>query len=847
SINSGSEPLYVIDGFPIYPDNAAFGTGGNRQSANVLASLNPNDIESIEVLKDASATSIYGSRGSNGVILITTKRGKEGEGRLTYEGSYSIQQMARSVDMLSGADYARYINELERTQGGSPRFTDSRINEIGAGTNWMDEVTRQGSISNHQLTFAGGTKSMRYSFMANHLDNEGIIKNTFYKRNGFRLNLDNDFLNGRATLSNSWSFNRSNSSNVPTDRGGPGGLTITALGLDPTGTVYNETGGYNFPSYDQRFIINPVALAQEGEDKDYSNRLFGSTGMTFKITKDLRFKTSIGADVVNANRITFYNSLTRPNPPIVRQLEKFNRSYTNVLNENILSYNKEIATGHQIDVTVGYTYQHERNQFDFTGVRDLPSDNVQSMNLQNGNPLNPSSGRVEWALESMLGRVNYNLFDRYLLTLTMRRDGSSKFGPNNKWATFPSAALGWRVANEGFFKGSPLATIFSDLKFRGSYGLTGNSQIPVYRSTSGLVPYNYVFGNVLAPGYAANRIPNSNLKWESTAMANIGMDMSLLNNRLGLTFDVFHNKTTDLLLDVTIPQSTGFSTVMLNSGSLTNKGIEFSIDYKLFDSEDFKWDINGNTSILRNKILDLGQSTPFFANSTSGHLGIFGSWVEAGSPIGVWRGYNYVGIFQTEDEAKGYSAKAGDPKCEDVNKDGKYTADDYKIIGNPNPKFSWGFNSSIKYKNFDLGLFLQGVQGNQVRNLQQAEIGDGVQKINQVASMLTDSWTPQNTGASRPAINGRRDFISFRRSSYFIEDGSFIRLQNVSVGYTIPPIKFIKNARVYASGQNLFLITKYRGFDPEVNNQGQNSLNRGDDYDAYPRARTFTAGVTLGF
>ena len=847
SINSGSEPLYVIDGFPMYPDNNAFGTGGNRRPANAMASLNPNDIESIEVLKDASATSIYGSRGSNGVILITTKRGKEGEGRLTYEGSYSSQHMARGVDMLNGADYARYINELERTQGGNPRFTDSRINEIGQGTNWMDEVIRRGSISNHQLTFAGGSKSMRYSFMANHLDNDGIILNTFYKRSGFRVNLDNDFLNGRATLSNSWSFNRSVSGNAPTDRGGPGGLVITALGLDPTGPVYDQNGNYNFPSYDQRFIINPVALAKEGEDKDYTNRLFGSTALTFKLAKGLNFKTSLGADVVNANRITFYNSFTRPNPPIVRQLEKFNRSYTNVLNENILSYNKELAPGHQLDATVGYTYQHERNESVFTGVRDLPSDNLESMNLQNGNPLNPTSGRVEWALESVLGRLNYNLLDRYLLTLTVRRDGSSKFGPNNKWATFPSAALGWRVVNEEFFKNSGLATVFSDLKFRGSYGLTGNSQIPVYRSTSGLVPYNYVFGNVMASGYGANRIPNPDLKWESTAMANVGLDIALLNNRLGLTFDAFHNKTTDLLLDVSIPQSTGFSTVMLNSGSLTNKGLEFAVDYKLFDNEDFKWNVNGNVSVLRNKILDLGQSTPFFAGSTSGHLGIFGSWVEAGQPIGVWRGYQYTGNFQSEDEAKIYSAKAGDPKYEDVNQDGKYTADDYKIIGNPNPKFSWGFNSAINYKNFDFSLFLQGVQGNQVRNLQQSEIGDGVQKINQVASMLTDSWTPQNTTAGRPAINGRRDFISFRRSSYFIEDGSFIRLQNVSLGYTIPVTKYIKTARVYASGQNLFLITQYSGFDPEVNNQGQNSLNRGDDYDAYPRARTFTLGLSLGF
>jgi TonB-linked SusC/RagA family outer membrane protein len=437
--------------------------------------------------------------------------------------------------------------------------------------------------------------------------------------------------------------------------------------------------------------------------------------------------------------------------------------------------------------------------------------------------------------------------DKYLLTVTVRRDGSSKFGPSNKWANFPSAAVGWRVVNEGFFQNSGLSKVFDDFKFRASYGLTGNSQIPVYRSLGGLVPYNYVVGNSLAAGYGPDRIANPNLKWESTAMLNIGLDMSLLNNRLSMTFDVFNNKTTDLLLDVSIPQSTGFSTIMLNSGSLSNKGIEFSTNYKIFNNGAFKWDVSGNISVLRNKILDLGTSTPFFANSTSGHLGVFGSWVEAGNPIGVWKGYKYTGLFQTDDEGKTFSALAGYPKYEDVNGDGKYTSDDYQIMGNPNPKFTWGLNSSIKFKNFDFSIFFRGVQGNDVRNLQQSEMGDGVQKINQIGNILTDSWTPTNTGASRPVIDGRRDFISFRRSSFFIQDGSFVRLQNLALGYTLPlHSKYIRSARVYASGQNLFLITKYKGFDPEVNNQGQNNLNRGDDYDAYPRARMMTFGVNLG-
>ena len=332
SINSGSEPLYVIDGFPMYPDNGAISAGGNRQASNAMATINPNEIESIEILKDASATSIYGSRGANGVVLITTRRGKEGQSRVDYEGSYSTQTIARNIDVLNGGDYARYLNLLEKSQGGSPRFTDAQISAIGHGTNWVDAITRTGGLSNHQLSFTGGNKSMRYAVVGNYLGNQGIIKNTNFKRYGFRLNLDNDFLNGRATLSNSWSYNRTSSSNVPTDRGGPGGIIITALGLDPTVPVYDQNGLYNYPSYDQRFTINPLAEAMEGVDKDNTNRLFGTTALTFRIMDGLQFRTSIGADIVSAERNTFYNNFTYLGRQNGRELQKANRNVNSILN-----------------------------------------------------------------------------------------------------------------------------------------------------------------------------------------------------------------------------------------------------------------------------------------------------------------------------------------------------------------------------------------------------------------------------------------------------------------------------------------------------------------------------------
>lgn len=836
SLISGSEPLYVIDGLPIYPDNGSFGTSGNRQAGNALSSLNPNDIESVEILKDASATSIYGSRGSNGVVLITTKRGKAGEAAINLESAYSTQTIAREIDLLSGADFARYLNTLDVSQGGSPRYTEDQINSFGAGTNWMDAIQRTGRIWNNQLSISGGNQSSRYAVIGNYLENEGVIINTNFKRYGLRLNLDNDLLKGKATLSNSWSFARTISNNVPTDRGGPGGIIITALGLDPTVPVYDANGNYNYPLYDGRFTINPVAEAMEGVDRDATNRFFGTSALTIPLTKELRFRTSLGLDILNATRNTFYNSMTRLGRQNARELQRFDRNLINLLNENIFTYTKSLSGGHGLEVLAGYTYQKENNQAAYQAIRGLDSDDFESLNFQNGTvPQIGRSDRTEWGLQSVLARINYNYNDRYLITLTARRDGSTRFGPNNKWATFPSAALGWRVVNEKFFDNAGLTGIFDDLKLRVSYGVTGNSQIPAYQSTSDLSPRYYVFNGVLVSGYASTRMPNADLKWEQTRMFNTGLDMAFFDNRLGITVDYFNNRTTDLLLFVSIPQSTGFNTLLKNTGSLANKGLEVSADVKVISSGDLSWDLNGNVSILRNQIEDLGDSAPFFANSTSGHLGVNGSWVEAGNPIGVWRGYNFLGI-----------KPDGSPLYEDRNGDGQSTAEDYTIMGDPNPDFTWGLSSSLKFKGFDFSIFFRGVHGNDVRNLQQSEIGDGAQKINQIANILTDSWTPQNPDASRPAVDARRDFASYRRSSFFIEDGSFIRLQNVSLGYNLTALKSIRSARVFVSAQNLFLITDYKGFDPEVNNQGQNNLNRGDDYDAYPRARSFTFGVNLG-
>lgn len=847
SINSGSEPLYVIDGFPIYPDNAAASAGGNRQATNALASINPADIESVEILKDASATSIYGSRGANGVVLVTTKRGKSGATRIDYDGSQSIQQATHVVRVLNATDYAQYQNLRALSRNQTIPFPNPE--QYGVGTNWFDVITRTGSIANHNLTFSGGTDRTQFTVAGGYFRNDGIVRNTYFDRYSLRINVDSRFLNDKLRVGTSTFFSRSGSNNAATDRGGPGGAVITALGQSPIGPVYNPDGTYNLQSYDGRFLTNPLAEVLEPIDQDRTNRLFSNNYAQYEFIPGLTLRSSLGFDVLNNNRVSFYSQQTVNGRNNNSSLENASRQIVNLLNENILSYNKRINEQHEISAVAGYTYQTDDNNVFGIQTQGFTVDNFASAQLGQGlRPQIPYSGRASWVLQSFLGRVNYNLLGRYLLTLTVRRDGSSKFGENNKWANFPSVALGWRIKDEAFMAGlKPV----SEAKLRVSYGITGNSNIPVYRSLAGLTTANYLSGSGVLAGLAESRVANPNLRWESTAMFNVGADLGFFNNRLNVTADYFYNKTTDLLLDVALPTSTGFSSAFQNAGSLQNTGFELAVTGVAINRQKLRWDMTANVSFLQNKILSIGPSAPFYASSPSGHLGIDGSYVAPGYSIGSWYGYNFIGIFQNADEIRANPSVVGDkpgyPRYQDVNGDGTITQADRTYLGNPNPRMIFGFNTNLQYGSFDLNLFIRGAEGFKIRNLQQSEMADGVGNYNQAYDILTTSWSPTNTGGTRPIIDATRDFANYyRRSNFFIEDGSFIRLQNVALGYRLPSTKWLRNARVYVSGQNLFLITKYRGFDPEVNNQGQNSLNRGDDYDAYPRPRTLTLGVQIG-
>jgi TonB-dependent starch-binding outer membrane protein SusC len=847
SISSGSEPLYVVDGIPIYSDNDATSSGGNRTSSNALASINPSDIESMEILKDASGTAIYGSRASNGVILITTRRGKSGVTKIDYEGSQTFMTVAKKLDLMNATQYAEYQNLRAVSRGQSAPYANP--SQFGTGVNWQDETTRTGGIMNHQLTFSGGTDKTQFLVSTGYFKENGIIKNTDFERISLRTNLDSKFLNDKIRLGVSSFISTTGQNAIPTDRGGPGGAIITILGQSPIGPVYKSDGSYDLQSYDGRFLTNPLAEVQEVIDRDRGLRILGTTYLQFELMKDLYFKTSLGVDIMSNNRETYYSDQTRLGRERSRSYELGYRNIGNVLNENILSYSKQMGKN-RLDAIVGYTYQTDNNRFGTTSSNGFTYNSFDVNNVQDGVKfLQPFSSKQQWVLQSFLARVNYNLMDKYLVTLTMRRDGSSKFGPNNKWANFPSVAFAWKMKEEAFMKD---LTAVSDAKLRLSYGITGNSQIPTGRSLASLSGDNYLVGNNVVAGVRETRVANPDLRWETTKMTNLGLDLSFINNRLTASFDYFNNTTSDLLLNVALAPTTGFQTALQNSGVLNNKGFEVSLNYNAVNTKDFRWDIRADISSLKNEITDLAGAPPFYSYVGS-HLGPEGSYVSVGQPLGGWFGYEYIGLWKNNDEIKNNPSiagidKPGYPRYKDVNNDGKIDISDRTYLGNPNPTLIWGLNSSFTYKSFDFSFFFRGSHGGKIRNLQASEHADGVGNYNQYAVVATDSWTPNNTSASRPVVDATREFPSFfRRSSFFIEDGSFVRLVNTQVGFRVPSNKYIRNARVYVSGQNLLTFTKYSGFDPEVSNGGQSPLNRGDDYDAYPRARRFTVGVQLGF
>ncbi|MCF0069729.1 TonB-dependent receptor [Dyadobacter sp. CY261] len=846
SVNASNDPLYVIDGFPT--------TG--------LNSINPNDIESIEILKDASATAIYGSRGSNGVVLVTTKRGKAGQTVITYDMYYGSQSVRRKIPLLNARQFAEFVNEAQTNNGGKPYFDGSSADRplpatLGAGTDWQDEVLQNAPIQNHQLGVSGGSEKTRYAVSFGYYDQKGIVLNSYFKRYTLRANLDNDISSRvRVGVSLLGAYTKGNNARTEVDGNAGGGVTSASLSYAPTFPVFNNDGTYykNLGTLNGYSVDNPVAIANEITAQNALFRILANSYVDYKIVEGLNLRVSFGADLQASKGNNYSTRLSLAGASTGGTASVSATQSVGWLNENTLNYSRKLSERHSFNALLGYTTQGLTTENVTASANTFPNDFSSFNNLSAGSSLvAPRSGASEWRLLSYLARVNYGFDDRFLFTLTGRRDGSSRFGTSNKFGFFPSGAIAWKVANEKWMKSQ---TLFSDTKLRVSYGLSGNQEIGNYRFLANITNYPYVLGGVLNSGATTAGIANPDLRWERNAQFDVGVDVGMLNNRIQLTADYYIKKTSDLLFDVTVPTSSGFTSTLKNIGSVQNKGIELSlttINISKAGQAGFRWTSDFNLTFNQNKILTLDGRQEFTAGTDAL---IFATAVNpillrVGSPLGNFYGRVTDGIFQSQaevDASAQKNAKPGDLRYKDLNGDGIVNDVDRAVIGNANPKLFGGLNNTFSFKGFDLNIFLQGVSGNSILNYGTFDLVNLTGGNNQSARAL-DRWTPDNPSTTIPRANaggGARILSDFQ-----VEDGAYLRVKNISLGYNLPKSMLdrlsIGSAKIYVTAQNLFTFTNYTGYDPEVNRFGSSSLSQGLDYGAYPTAKTLLVGLNLRF
>ncbi len=847
SLTANNEPLYVVDGFPIdnSPASPAQVRGGNEVPRNPLNSLNPGDIESIEILKDASATAIYGSRGANGVILITTKKGRKGAISVEYSGNFSNQEVAKRLDVLSAPEYMTFLNELNAAQGQAAEFTPDEISAVGQGTDWQKEIFRSATVQNHQLSFSGGSDNTQYYASLNYFDQDGVVINSGSKRYTAKVNLSHSYKKFKFGLNLNSAF--VNDIYVPNGTGTNerAGVINTSLYQDPTLPIFNASGGY--AQSDIVNLENPVGLAKDTFDESVVNRTFGNFFGEYAILGNLKAKISLGSDRQTSRRDTYNGRNTiygfsNGGRAIVQNAEKFND-----LMEFTLNYEKELNQNHRINVVIGHTYQVFSERGAFADARNFINDALLTNALSTGDRSNyfVESDKEKNQLQSYLGRVNYALFDKYLITASFRADGSSRFGANNKFGYFPSFALGWRLGEEAFIKN---LNLFSDLKLRTSYGITGNQEIGNYRSLILLgLGGQAIFNDALRVGIAPTQYSNPDLKWESTSQYNVGIDFEFFEGRISGSADYFQKNTSDLLLNLPIPSTTGFLTSLQNIGSTSNSGFEFVLTSKNITGK-FNWSTSVNISTIRNQVTDLA-GLPFIIQGGAGFANDI-SILRVGDPINSYFGYVVDGVFQTKEEivrSAQPGAKPGELKFQDTNNDKVITPEDRVILGSPFPDFSYGLNNNFRYKGFDLSVFLQGVYGNEMFNFNTVEAENPISfRRNRFAGVL-DRWTPKNPTNDHPSYIPPAVAYGSAVNSRAVEDASYLRVKNIRLGYSFPKIsrKHINSLSVFITGQNLFTFTNYSGYDPEVSAFGTSNIRA--DYNAYPLSKVYTMGFNIGF
>jgi len=860
-----SEPLYVIDGVIITYNDP-------NTSYNPLATLNMADIESINVLKDASASAIYGARAGNGVVIITTKRGKEGKGKLSFDGYVGFQQVAKQLSLMNASEFASFSNDAYTAAGQTPysKFADPA--SLGKGTDWQNAVLRTAPIQNYQLTLSGGTDKNQYLFSAGYLKQDGIIIGSVFDRYSLRLNLDNQ-VTSHLKIGNSLNLTRTYNEALP-NNDKFGGIVAQAIRRSPTLPIYDANGGWGGPdAQDLPYlgqIGNPVRIATLNNNPTERIRGLGNLYLELETIKDLFVRTSLGIDYLLTNNTSFTPTWTEgvmENTIPVSNATK--NTLANIMAENTIAYKKTFHSKHHLEALVGYTAQLSTFETISASSKNHLTNTIITIDAGDPNPARQAFGsKSQTSYESLLGRINYAFEDKYLCTANIRRDGSSVFSSLNKYAIFPSFSAGWRISAERFM--SSLRSI-ANLKLRGSWGqvgIDGNLGNGTEYATiaSG---YLYNFGHTVYPGMAGNRVPNSNLKWETVTQSDIGIDLGLFENRLDFTIDYFSKQYGDMITQRLIPVYAGIVsdtyyenpiTQPVNSATVTNKGFEFTLNYRKSEGS-FTYNLGVNLTTFQNKVIKLedeivGGNT---GNTPQGNL----TRTAQGRSVGEFYGWLTDGIFQNQAEVNQANALGdpgvpfqnsatapGDIRFKDVNGDHVIDDKDRTYLGSPIPDISYGFQANVGYHRFDLSLFFQGVHGNKIANVNRFITESSAGSENKSADML-QRWTNTNSSNIYPrAVNTDPNFND-RFSNRFVESGAYLRLRNIQIGYKLPAALLqklsIRSFRVYLSAQNLFTVTHYKGFNPDIGAQNQSNLSNGVDNSIYPQSITFLGGVNVEF
>jgi len=853
SISAGNQPLYVVDGIPINIGNySQIGVGG--QQVNSLAEINPADIESIEILKDAAAASIYGSRASNGVVIITTKRGKQQKTQISLNTYYGSQEVWKTIDPLTGPDYVALLQEgVKARYGATVLPSQIGLRNLDAdpatypSTNWFNEIFQSAPISQTDLNFSGGTDRTKFFLSGSVFDQGGVVKGSSYNRYSFRMNLDN-LVTEKFKIGVSTGFSRSHNTRIQNDNNIYGVLS-TALLLGSHIPVFNADGSYGRDA--NASIENPVANAVEPTYDVFTNRLLTNVYGELTLLEGLTFRSSLSVDYLNLRDDRFTPASHIQAAGVNGRGQQGSSSDLNLVNENYFSYRKSFGKL-GLDALVGASYQVSSFESFYGEGENYPGKTIRELNAASVKK-DVSSSKSEWGLNSYFSRLNVNWAGKYFLSGSIRADGSSRFGANNRWGVFPSGSAAWRLSEESFF---PKSKIVSELKLKASWGKRGNQDIANFASRALIAPgANYLQRAGLAP----SQLGNPNLTWEEREDIDLGLEIGLFENKLNLTVDAYQGTTNKLLLSRPLVGASGFTGIQENIGSIRNKGIDIGLNTTNVETKDFSWTTNFNISFFDNEILKLA-GTPFAAG--------FASWVAEGEALGAFRGYRVVGIFQTQEEINALDKTAkektgrstavyqstltrpGDIQFKDINNDGVITSDDQEILGDANPDFYGGVTNNIRAYGFDLSFFFQYSIGNFVYNNTRA-FSEGMNGVFGQANTVKNRWTPSNTNTTMPRAVFQDPNNNRRVSDRFVEDASYVRLKNVTLGYTLPSSLLqkigLRSARIYATGQNLLTFTNYSGFDPEVSTFGETNTAAGTDFLTFPQSRTVLFGLNIGF